>query len=1005
SMDIAAAVGPERLREIMGDLVKRSAVVVKRYGGTVDKFTGDGIMALFGAPVALEDHAFRACLAALDIQHEARRLAAEVQSSDRVELQLRVGLNSGQVIAGDIGSAAMGYTAIGEHVGMAQRMESVAPPGGVMLSESTARLVENLAALSEPEAVSIKGSDAKVPARRLMSTMTERDSVDRNAPTLVGRTWEMNSLAGILDEAVSGAGCVVNVVGPPGIGKSRLTQEAAALAADRGMDVITTHCESHATDIPFHAVARLLRGGFGIKDLDNHAARTRVRALVPDADPEDVLLLDDLLGIADPQSVPPTVEPDARRRRLTGLINTAILARTTPALFVIEDVHWIDEVSESMIAGFLAVVPQSISAVLMTFRPEYHGVLSRAAGAQTVALRPLNRAHAIALTRELLGSDPSVAALADLIAERAAGNPFFVEEMIRDLAERCVLEGLSGQYRLSGDAAAVSVPPTLQATIAARIDRLAPAAKTTLSAAAVIGSRFSPELLVELGIDPALDDLTASELIDQVKFTRGGEYVFRHPLIRTVAYESQLKSTLAKLHRQLANLIEARGPDTADENAASIAEHLEAAGDLHAAFAWHMRAGTWSTNRSITAAHTSWRKAVEVADRLAFDDPDRLTMRIAPRTLLCGSAWRAGGSGADLRFDELRELCEAAGDKRSLAVGMAGAVVVDFTKAQRRAASNLASELMGLLESINDPTLTLALTFMALTAKLETAEVTDVLLWARAAIDAAEGDPTRGDLIVGSPLAATMAMRSIAKWCLGVDDWRDDFQRALEVSNHMDAVSQSGTAYFTYGVAIPVGVWRPDATTLSETAEVLAFTERSGDDLGLNMARTAHGVAVLHADEPDFQRGIELLTQVRDEVLHDRYSYAALPIIDAEIARAEAASGQVDAGIQRARAVVDDLLSSDGWTNSALAVAALVEALVRRGADEDLAEAQVAVDRLAAVPTEPGFVLNEITVLRLRALLARARGENSYGALAERYREMAESLGFEGHITMAEAML
>ena len=453
SMDIAASVGPERLREIMAELVKRSTAVVQRYGGTVDKFTGDGIMALFGAPVALEDHAFRACLSALDIQQDVQHFGGELELSDGIALQLRIGLNSGQVIAGDIGTGTgpKGYTAIGEHVGMAQRMESVAPPGGVMLSGSTARLVEHMVALGDPEIVHIKGSDADVPAYRLISTVVDREQVQRNAPTFVGRSWEMNSISGILDEAISGVGGVVNIVGPPGIGKSRLTQEAAAPAADRGVDVITTYCESHASDIPFHAVARLLRAGFGVKGLDNATARARVRAQIPDADLEDIILLDDMLGVADPDTADPVIEPDARQRRLTELINTAVLARTTPALYVIEDVHWIDEVSESMIAGFLAVIPQSVSTVLITYRPEYGGVLSRIAGAQTLALRPLNHAHISALARELLGTDPSVATLTEQIAERAVGNPFFTEEIVRDLVERRVLGGTPGQYRLCGD--------------------------------------------------------------------------------------------------------------------------------------------------------------------------------------------------------------------------------------------------------------------------------------------------------------------------------------------------------------------------------------------------------------------------------------------------------------------------------------------------------------------------------------------------------------------------
>jgi adenylate cyclase len=361
-MDIAAAVGAERLREIMTDLVNRAAVVVQRYGGTVGSFTGDGIMAVFGAPTALEDHAFRACLAALGVQDEAKRLAEEVQRRDGVELQLRIGLNSGQVIAGEIGSGALGYTAIGEQVGMAQRMESVAPPGGVMLSESSARLVEHATILGEPEPMQIKGADTPVPARRLLA-IGEHQPSRRGESPLVGRTWEISTLTAILDEAIGGAGCVVNIMGPAGIGKSRLVRESAAIAAGRGVPVFTTFCESHTRDVPFHVVARLLRAGLGVSDLDDRAARARVRPQVPDTDREDLLLLDDLLGIGDTAVALPDIAPDARRRRLTALVNAVALARQTPGVYV---VHWIDEVSESMLADFLAVIPQTLALVFPT---------------------------------------------------------------------------------------------------------------------------------------------------------------------------------------------------------------------------------------------------------------------------------------------------------------------------------------------------------------------------------------------------------------------------------------------------------------------------------------------------------------------------------------------------------------------------------------------------------------------------------------------------------------
>ena len=273
SMDIAATVGAERLREIMAELADRCAAVVQRYGGTVDKFTGDGIMAVFGAPAALEDHAVRACMAALGVQEVAKRLAVQVQDRDGVDLRLRVGLNSGEVIAGDIGSGTLGYTTVGEQVGLAQRMEAVAPPGEVMLSESTARLVDDAAALGEREFVLIKGADKPVAVRRLLRMEERHHPIDRAESKLVGRRWELSAVEGLLDRVVDGLGAVVGVVGPPGIGKSRLVREVTTLARRRDVEVFTAFCESHTSQVPFHVVARLLRAATGVKGLDVHAAR------------------------------------------------------------------------------------------------------------------------------------------------------------------------------------------------------------------------------------------------------------------------------------------------------------------------------------------------------------------------------------------------------------------------------------------------------------------------------------------------------------------------------------------------------------------------------------------------------------------------------------------------------------------------------------------------------------------------------------------------------------
>ena len=1007
SMNIAAKVGTERLREIMADLADHCAAVVQRYGGTVDKFTGDGIMAVFGAPIALEDHAVRACLAALAIQAEAKRLAVDVQDRDGVDLRLRIGLNSGQVIAGEIGSGALGYTAIGEQVGMAQRMESAAPHGGVMLSASTARLAEGAAFLGEREMVHIKGVTDPATAYQLLGMGQQHRAVARNESNLVGRRWELSAVEALLERAVEGNGAVVSVVGPPGIGKSRLVREVSAIAGRRGVDVFKAFCESHTSQVPFHVVARLLRAAFGVEGLEEQAARDRVRDRVPDADPEDLVLFDDLLGIADPNTRLPAIDPDARRRRLTALVNAASLARERPVVYVVEDVHWIDEVSESLLVDFLTVIPQTPSLVLVTYRPEYEGALARVHGAQTVALAPLSDSETAALITELLGPDPSVRDLGQTIVERAAGNPFYAEEIVRELAERGVLEGKSGAYISTAGGADVSVPATLQATIAARIDRLDPKAKRTLTAAAVIGSRFNRDLLIQLGVQPAVDDLVAAQFIDQVRFTRQPEYVFHHPLIRTVAYESQLKSDRAEMHRHVATAIESRNAAVAEENAALIAEHLEAAGELHDAYGWHMRAATWATNRDIGAARLSWERAEKIADALPGEDPHRVAMRIAPRTMLCGTAYRVHEHVAGDRFDELRQLCTAVGDKASLAIAMAGLVMDHAFHDRIREASQLASEAMTLIESLSDPTLTVGLSFAPIYAKTASGEWSDALRWSQAVIDLADGDPSKGNFLFGCPLAVAFTSRAMARYCPGRPGWRDDLRHGLAMARSADPMSYAAVVAYGYNPAIPFGVLRPDASAVREIEDALQIAERSSDDLAVALARVTLGHALVHrqtAAERD--RGQQLLAEVSDVFVRRGHNLYDLPIVHVYLARERARHGGRDDAIPLMRTAVDHLFREGRlllWGVAATGV--LVETLLERGAESDVVEAEAAITRLADAPADEGLVIRDIWLLRLRALLAGAHGDEvAYRDFRDRYRAMATSLGFEGHMKWAEAM-
>ncbi len=1004
SMDIAAVVGAERLREIMAELADVCAGVVQRFGGTVGSFTGDGIMAVFGAPAGLEDHAVRACLAALAIQGGARPLALAAHERDGIDLKLRVGLNSGEVIVGKIGSGSFGYTAVGEQVGMAQRMESVAPPGGVMLSESTASLVECNFALGTREFVRIKGSPKAVRARRLLSASADR-RVSRGPSRLVGREAETTAISTILDDALAGVGSVVTVSGPPGVGKTRLVRESIAAATDRGFEVYYTYCESHTREISFHVISRLSRALFAIGGLTAADARARLRAAMPLTDAEDLLLLDELLGIRDTEVSLPDISPDARRRRLIELINTVSLARPKPAVFVIEDAHWIDGVSESMLTEFAAAIGQMRAIMLITYRPEYQGTLSALVEAKPIALAPLSDSCIGELLDELLGSDSSVGNLSTLVADRAAGIPFCAEEIVRDLAERGEIEGNPGAYVCLRQVGDVHVPPTLQAAIGDRIDRLGHSAKQTLNAASVIGARFHAALLERLLDRADLTPLITAELVDQVSDEDDAEYAFHHPLTQKVAYESQLKSARADLHRRVAAMMRQTNAAATSEGAAMIATQYAAAGELPDAHQWFMRAATGYGPRDIRAARGSWEQAANVADQMSEDHPNYLAMRISPRALLCGSAFQVGGVPESTGFEELRSIATAAGDKKSLAVGMAGHLNTLTFNSRHREAVDTASDFAALVESIGEPEIAVGLLYGAAQANWEAGEAVESLRLAQRIIDLADGDPVMGNFVIGSPLAWAITLRGASAMFLGRPGWRADIERGIEMARAFDATTRILAQVYKFAGAAGNDAILPDAEDISLTSESLAIARQSGDNTAVTYSHMIRAMALLHSPQGDQEAGIEALTAAREMIVREKLTVTLRRLTDLEFARASLSSGELDDAVALARQVLEEQFANGEMIFRGPATAVLGEALLRRGTKHDIDEAHGAIDRLCAVATEPGFVLHELPLLRLRALLARSSGdERAYEQFLAGFRKKALAAEFEGYLAQADAM-
>lgn len=1001
SMKLAAALDAERLQEIMNEMFNRAAAVVQRYHGTVDKFTGDGLMALFGAPAALEDHALRACIAALEIQSVTKELAAEVLRRDGVTLQLRVGLNSGEVIAGEIGSGQGRYTAVGHPVGMAQRMEAAAPPGGVMCSLSTARLVEDAARLGPVEDVFVKGTDAPVPARQLLAMESERMVLGRQEGLMLGREAEMHRLRSLFD---AHAGCLVGIVGPPGLGKSRLLREFTEIAAGQGADIVVARCEAHASTVAFRALSRLLRAMFKVEGLGAGEARERASAQCPGlvtSDSIDAQILFEAIGIAETAAPHLQLSADARHRRLIEILVRAVRARSGRTVFALEDAHWIDEQSDDVLAEFAGTLDGTTSMFVTTYRPEYRGALQHRSG-QTVTLQPLTESTSVRLVGQLLGGDESVGGLAVRIATAAAGNPFFAEEIVRDLAGRGLLAGSRGAYRLTGDANEIAVPATVQAVLAARIDRLPAPTKSILNAAAVIGNHFDVDTLHALLPESEatrLAELVSAELIDQVEFVPRQRYCFHHPLVRTVAYESQLSAVRARAHRRLAAAIEARDAGAVDDNAALIAAHLEAGGQLVDAYRWHLRAAEWLRPRGIRAARAEWESARRIADGLTGDHDGVTAMRITPRAMLISTAlYVSDADGADDLYEELRDLSAHSGDLTPLALATAG-LIWSFSINDIRVpeALVLASELEEMVGGIVCDAATRAIILNSLAfIRFANCEF-DAALRVIEAILALPGDVPANETV------AAQILRGIIRMCLGdPDEGRRDFREGLEQAHTLGPLNYATMSHYAGTVAV-LGLREGD-DLIDETREALRCAESLGDVSGIIATLWAHGSALLRAENASRDEAIDLLDRARVLIEEHKLHHIGMTSIAADLALDAARKGRIDEAIDRLRPMFSKHFDGGSRVFVGCTAEGLVELLVDRGSVGDLAEAHRIVDGWQVL--RRGITATDLWWLKCRALLARAEGNpDDCVELSNAYLEACEKLDARGRLPEARRMV
>jgi adenylate cyclase len=684
STELAEQVDLEAWHKILDRFFEILTEGVHRFEGTVNQYTGDGIMALFGAPIAHEDHAPRACYAALHLRERLGRYTDELRLSHGLNLGVRMGMNSGEVIVGKIGDdLRMDYTAQGQTVNLAARMEQIAAPGHIYLTDRTAQQVEGYFRLRDVGPLRIKGVRDDVRVWDLEDVGTLRTRLDaarsRGFSRFVGRERELAALEDAFDQAAAGRGQVVGVVAAAGTGKSRLCTEFVARCRARGIQVADAQCPTIGKSVPFLPLLELLRDLFGIADADSadEARRKIAGALsLPGRDFDEVVpLVFDLLGVRDPDHAVPTMDPEARKRKLLAFVRHLVQARSAgePLLIFIDDAHWIDSGSDEFLAQVVEAAGGTRTLVLVNFRPEYRAEWTAKSYYRQLPLGPLGRADIQELLDDLIGRDPSVAFLSDLIQARTGGNPFFTEEVVRSLAESAVLAGGRGDYRLVRPLETIEIPASVQAVLAARIDRLAEREREVLQTAALIGKEFSRPILDRVAnlsagdLSAALAGLERAEFIFERSLYSEPEYAFRHPLTQEVALHSQLSDRRRHAHAAIAGPIAELRASRLNEEAGVLAYHWEEAGQALEAARWHRRAARWTEE---TDPSESIRRCHKVRALLAgvMDSPETIALRIEACRGILSAAWRVGGSDEDLVFAEGRRLAEQSDDLRSVAI-------------------------------------------------------------------------------------------------------------------------------------------------------------------------------------------------------------------------------------------------------------------------------------------------------------------------------------------------
>jgi class 3 adenylate cyclase/tetratricopeptide (TPR) repeat protein len=1013
SMQLAAQVDAEEWRSVMDRFLSLLCEGVHRFEGTVNKFTGDGIMALFGAPLAHEDHAQRACYAALHLREELARYAGELRRERGLNFSVRIGLNSGEVVVGGVGDDLnLDYTAIGNTVGLASRVEQLAEPGKAYMTAATASLVEGYFGLRELGGFEIKGADEPVRVFELSGVGSARTRVEavreRGLSRFVGRDQEIGALEAALSRAHEGVGQVIGVVADPGLGKSRLCYEFVERCRARGLEVIEGHGVAHGKRIPLLPVLEMMRAYFGIEDADSdRAARDKIagRLLLLDESFKDLLaVLFDFLGVPDPERPAPT-NPEARQRQLLAAVRRLVETggQQNWTVILVEDLHWLDPGSEVFLASLIDGLARTHTLLIANFRPEYQAAWMRRSNYQQMPLAPLGQEAMRELLRDLLGADPSLDGLEELIQARTAGNPFYIEEVVQGLLDGGTLEGGKGDYRLVRSIDEITIPPTVQAVLAARIDRLGERDKAVLQTASVIGHEFSDSVLrrvvdlPEPELAEVLRTLTAAEFIYERSLYPEAEYSFKHPLTEEVAYRSQLGPRRVRTHAAVARAIPDAYPDRCDELAALVANHWEQGDEPLEAARWNARAGAWAGQNHPSDALRHWRAVRSLASGLP-DSPETAGLRFAGcLSILQFGGWRMGMAEHEIAevYADGRAAAEQLGQPQMVAAMEGSYATTRGFLGHPDEAIASSEEVWQIAQECDDKELlTVAQTsayWLTLVGRLA-----DASALVEQMIESSQSDPNLGRAIFGFCARAWAAMwHGWVLFYMGrLEESRASFEEAGDLSRAYDDVETLGWTYCSYASL----AWfsGESGDSLRHAREGAEIAERSGSSISLCLACLSLAFAYLvRAEWDDAQAAAERALEMVREA-HTGLQYE--PLILSVIADAKLGTGEYAGALEAAEEGVESAQDSKTRVHELHARLSLARAV---RASEGAAARDRIADLLAAtmdLALECGADSHVPQVHVELAELSRLDGdEQAYERELREARRLFEQIGATGH--------